>query len=407
MSIDSVLTLLNKKYPDTVYRLSDCEDRLRVRKFSTGSVALDLLLRGGFPFGRIVELYGPEGSFKSTLAMIAAKAFLSDPAFANVSPKNVYVVWTDLEKAMTYSWALSMGIPADRMLLFLPEKGEQVFDGLYAALTSDPDDHILWITDSIAELSKEGELENEMEDYTTVGAQAQLISSGIRRRILPALRKSWLRPGSGNTIMHINQARDRMATYGPVGGIDAPGGRHRRHANSVTVECRVVSTKNRKVQRNNIKFDETYAYELKWTIRKNKCGGPDAVSATTMFFSQKVTDADGIEREAGKFGNDSSLLDYAVYYGAVEISTGHVYSFKGNELGRGRGSALRAIQSDRSLAQDIYSTTLLLLQSGDLGFSPQKVAPHAPTSSAIKRSSARASKPAVSSPPRRAGRAAA
>lgn len=364
MSLSNVLAVLQKKYPGAVARLSDCEEKLRIVKFSTGSVVLDFLLRGGFPFSRIIELFGPQGTFKSTLALLAAKSYLEDPSLRKVPPENAFIVWVDLEGTMTYSWVKAHGIDPSRVIIFVPEKGEQVYDGLYAILTADPKDCILAVVDSLAELSKEGELAEDMDGYTTMGAQAALISTGIRRRLLPALRKHWL-SNSKNAILNVNQARDRMG-QGTHGGIQGPGGHHRLHSNSVAIECRIASVKTRKIQRHGIKQDETYAYELVWKVRKNKTGGPDNVAGSTMFFTRRIKDSEGVEREAGKFGNAESLLEYALFNEVITTTPGHQYFFNGTDLGKGRTSVLLALLSDHSLRDDVKAATMRKIQENDI-----------------------------------------
>ncbi len=364
MSLKAVLEKINKKYPGSVKLLSECESVLQVKKCRTGIAALDLALRGGVPLGRITEIFGVDGSTKTTAALHIVKNYLSCPVYKSVPKANVYCVWVDLERSLTPAYAKKIGVSLDRVILIQPTGGEMAFDAQYLALMGNEDDYVLWVTDTIAELAPEKEESETLDEYNLMAGQARLISSGLRRKVLPILRKSWLSDKPRATILHLNQARDKMSAVS-FGGVDSPGGRHRRHANSLLVEFRATGSIDKRIQRNNEKGMLTFGLEVRFRVLKNKCGGPAPTEAFSRYWMYTHRDKSGRKHIGGTFDNEGAVLSAALFHGAVSLEK-QSYVFKGKAFARGRDAAEAALAEDLSLQESIFQSTLDIMRREDL-----------------------------------------
>ena len=181
------------------------------------------------------------------------------------------------------------------------------------------------------------------------------------------LRREWLSDFPKKCILHINQARDRMSLGGPnIPGIVAPGGWHRKHANSVLVECRSTKTENKIIQRHGIKMPIDVSVGIKFRVLKNKVGGPAPTSGETIYFTRSYEDKKlNIKRHAGTFNNGDVLLDYGIFHGPID-KQGNTHMFNGTRLGTSRGEVITSILSDEILYQEIFTDVLRLMKKSDL-----------------------------------------
>jgi recombination protein RecA len=275
---------------------------------STGAMALDLALGvGGLPRGRVVEIYGPESSGKSTLALhVVAEAQRNGGSCAYV----------DAEHAMDPAYARAIGVDIDQLLISQPDTGEQALEITDMLLRSGAIDVI--VIDSVAALTPKAEIEGEMGD-THVGLQARLMSQALRK-ITATLNRS------NAVAIFINQLREKIGVmYGSPEV--TPGGRALKFYASVRLDIRRVES---------IKDGaELIGNRTKVKVVKNKCAPPFRVAEFDIMYGK------GISREG-------SLLDVAVELGVVKKS-GSWYTYNGEQLGQGRENAKAALSASTEL----------------------------------------------------------
>jgi recombination protein RecA len=271
---------------------------MQVEAISTGALSLDLALGiGGLPRGRIVELFGPESSGKSTLAMHVV---------AEAQRNGGICAYIDAEHAMDPVYARAIGVNVDDLLISQPDTGEQALEIADMLVRSGALDVI--VIDSVAALTPRAELEGEMGD-AHVGLQARLMSQALRK-LTATLSKS-------NTIaIFINQLREKVGVM--FGSPEVtPGGRALKFYSSVRLEIRRVES---------IKDGaEVVGNRTRVKVVKNKCAAPFKQCEFDIMYSK------GISREG-------SLLDVATDLGIIRKS-GAWYTYEGEQIGQGRENA--------------------------------------------------------------------
>jgi recombination protein RecA len=269
-----------------------------VEAISTGAMSLDIALGiGGLPRGRIVEIYGPESSGKSTLAMHVV---------AEAQRNGGICAYVDAEHAMDPVYAKALGVDIDEMLISQPDTGEQALEISEMLIRSGAIDVL--VIDSVAALTPRAEIEGEMGD-SHVGLQARLMSQALRK-LTGTLSKS-------RTIaIFINQLREKIGVvYGSPEV--TPGGRALKFYSSIRLEIRRVES---------IKDGaEMVGNRTKVKVVKNKCAPPFKVAEFDIMYGK------GISREG-------SVLDVAVDLGIVK-KAGAWYTYEGEQLGQGRENA--------------------------------------------------------------------
>ncbi len=271
---------------------------MQIEAIPTGALALDIALGiGGLPRGRVVEIFGPESSGKSTLAMHVV---------AEAQRNGGICAYVDAEHAMDPVYARAIGVNVDDLLISQPDTGEQALEIADMLIRSGALDVI--VVDSVAALTPRAEIEGDMGD-THVGLQARLMSQALRK-LTATLNKS-------DTIaIFINQLREKIGVmYGSPE--TTPGGRALKFYSSVRLDIRrIESIKN---------GAEVTGNRTRVKVVKNKCSPPFKQAEFDIMYGK------GISREG-------SLIDVAVDLGIVKKS-GAWYTYEGEQLGQGRENA--------------------------------------------------------------------
>jgi len=286
--------------------------KLDIEGITTGSLGLDIALGGkGFPRGRVVEVFGPEGSGKTTLCLTI---------IANAQKAGGSALFIDAEHAMDPSYAQKLGVNLDELLLNQPDSGEQALEIADMMVRSSSLDVI--VIDSVAALVPKAELEGEMGD-THVGLQARLMSQALRK-LTASVSKS------KTCLVFINQIREKIGVM--FGSPETtPGGRALKFYSSVRVDVRRIG---------HLKEGELeIGTRVKAHIVKNKIAPPFKKVEFDMLF------ASGISYEG-------DVLDLGEIHGVLERSGGW-YSYKGEKIDNGREKCRGVLKTKPALALKI------------------------------------------------------
>ena len=312
-ALERTLEFIEKQFgKGTIMRLSDEDVRLDVATIPTGSPALDLALGvGGIPRGRVVEVYGPEASGKTTLAlhMVAEAQKLGGVA-----------AFIDAEHALDPQYARSLGVDMENLLINQPDSGEQALDIVEALVRSSALDIV--VVDSVAALTPRVEIEGEMGDQT-IGLQARLMSRALRK-LAGSISKS------RTSVVFVNQVRMKIGVM--FGNPETtPGGRALKFYSSVRIELRRIAS---------IKEGgENVGNRCRVKVAKNKVAPPFRTAEIELLFRK------GISRE-------SDLLDLGAEYGVVDRS-GAWYSLGETRMGQGKENARRFLEDNPDMADEV------------------------------------------------------
>ncbi len=291
-----------------VMTLGDDEEPEPVATIPTGSLALDLATGvGGYPRGRVVEIYGPESSGKTTLAL---------HAIAEAQRGGGVAAFIDAEHALDVSYARAIGVATDKLLISQPDTGEQALDITETLVRSGAVD--LVVIDSVAALTPKAELEGEMGDSHMV-LQARLMSQALRKLTAAAYRAE-------TNLMFLNQLRQKIGvTFGSPE--TTTGGNALKFYASMRFDVRRIGQ---------VKLgDEPVGGRTRVKIAKNKCAPPFCEAEFEIRWGT------GIDRV-------SELLDLGLARGLVDRSGNHL-SFAGSPLGNGRERAREALAGSAEL----------------------------------------------------------
>lgn len=310
-ALDMALRQIEKQFgKGSIMKLGE-DSQSQVETISSGALALDIALGvGGFPRGRIIEVFGPESSGKTTVAL---------HAIAEVQKTGGQAAFIDAEHALDPVYATKLGVNISELLLSQPDTGEQALEIAEALVRSGAIDII--VIDSVAALVPKAEIEGEMGD-SHVGLQARLMSQALRK-LSGAIKKS-------NTIaVFINQIREKVGIM--FGNPETtPGGRALKFYSSVRLEVRRAET----IKQGN----EMIGNRTRIKVVKNKVAPPFKQADVDIMFGE------GISREG-------SVLDIGADLDIVKKS-GAWYSFEGERLGQGRENAKQFLKEN----PQIFST---------------------------------------------------
>ena len=311
-ALDAALAQIDKQYgKGSVMRLGD-EVRAPIETISTSSISMDAALGiGGFPRGRVVEIYGPESSGKTTVALHAV---------ANAQKNGGIAAFIDAEHALDPTYAEKLGVDTDSLLVSQPDTGEQALEIMDMLVSSGSLDVV--VIDSVAALVPRAEIEGEMGD-AHVGLQARLMSQ--------ALRKIAGRLGqTKTTAIFINQLREKVGVF--FGSPETTsGGKALKFYASVRVDVRRIETLK---EGTNAVGNRTRA-----KIVKNKMAPPFKQAEFDILYGE------GISREGG-------LIDVGVENGLIKKS-GAWFTYEGDQLGQGKEKARQFLKDNPDLADEI------------------------------------------------------
>ncbi|GAA1945720.1 recombinase RecA [Agromyces allii] len=333
-ALETALAQIDRQFgKGSVMRLGS-EDRAPVEVIPTGSIALDVALGvGGLPRGRIIEIYGPESSGKTTLTL---------HAIANAQRAGGIAAFVDAEHALDPEYAKKLGVDIDALLVSQPDTGEQALEIADMLVRSGSIDLI--VIDSVAALVPRAEIEGEMGD-SHVGLQARLMSQALRK-LTGGLNQT------NTTMIFINQLREKIGVFFGSPETTA-GGKALKFYASVRLDIRRIETLK----------DGTEAVGNRTRVKvvKNKMAPPFKQAEFDILYGV------GISREG-------SLIDYGVDQAIVKKS-GAWYTYDGDQLGQGKENARNFLLSNPDIAADIEKKILVKLGIGKAGAEAAAAAP--------------------------------
>jgi recombination protein RecA len=311
-ALDTALAQIDRQFgKGSVMRLGD-EVRAPTEVIPTGSVALDVALGiGGLPRGRVVEIYGPESSGKTTVALHAV---------ASAQKAGGVAAFIDAEHALDPEYAQKLGVDTDNLLVSQPDTGEQALEIADMLIRSGALDII--VIDSVAALVPRAEIEGEMGD-SHVGLQARLMSQALRK-ITGALSTS------KTTAIFINQLREKIGVM--FGSPETTsGGKALKFYASIRIDIRRIETLK--------DGTDPIGSRTRCKVVKNKMAPPFRQAEFDVLYGQ------GISREGG-------LIDMGVDHGFVRKS-GAWYTYEGDQLGQGKENARSFLRDNPDLANEL------------------------------------------------------
>ena len=322
-ALEAALAQIDKQYgKGSVMRLGD-EVRAPIEVIPTGSIALDLALGiGGLPRGRVVEIYGPESSGKTTVAL---------HAIANAQAGGGICAFIDAEHALDPDYAEKLGVDTDALLVSQPDNGEQALEIADMLVRSGA--LALIVIDSVAALTPRAEIEGEMGD-SHVGLQARLMSQALRK-MTGALS------GAGTTAIFINQLREKIGVM--FGSPETTtGGRALKFYSSIRLDVRRIETLK--------DGQEMVGNRTRVKVVKNKVAPPFKQAEFDILYGQ------GISREG-------SLIDLGVEVGIIR-KAGAWFTYDTDQLGQGRENARNYLRANPDLANELEKKIKELMNIG-------------------------------------------
>jgi recombination protein RecA len=312
-ALELALSQIEKQYgKGAIMKLGSAEAAANVPAISTGSLGLDVALGvGGFPRGRVIEIFGPEASGKTTLTL---------HGIAEVQKTGGVAAFVDAEHALDLGYARKLGVQTDDLLVSQPDTGEQALEIAETLVRSGAVDLI--VIDSVAALVPRAEIEGEMGD-AHMGLQARLMSQALRK-LTAAISKSQ------TTVIFINQIRMKLGVM--FGNPETTtGGNALKFYSSVRLDIRRIES---------IKEgQDVVGSRVRVKVVKNKMAPPFKQAEFDIMFAEGISKA-------------GELVDLGVDKRVVEKS-GAWYSFKGERLGQGREAVRDFLKANPSIAREI------------------------------------------------------
>lgn len=322
-ALEAALGQIDRQYgKGSIMRLGD-DNRPKVAVIPTGSVALDVALGiGGLPRGRVVEIYGPESSGKTTVALHAV---------ANAQRLGGIAAFIDAEHALDPVYAAKLGVDTDALLVSQPDTGEQALEITDMLIRSGAIDII--VIDSVAALVPKAEIEGDMGD-SHVGLQARLMSQALRK-LAGALSQT------GTTAIFINQLREKIGVFFGSPEVTT-GGKALKFYASVRLDIRRIETLK--------EGTDAVGNRTRVKVVKNKMAPPFKQAEFDIMYGI------GISREG-------SLIDMGVEHGFVRKS-GSWFTYESDQLGQGKENARKFLMDNPDLANEIERRILEKLNIG-------------------------------------------
>jgi recombination protein RecA len=331
-ALDAIMQKIEKDHgKGAIMRLGDATN-MRVETIPSGALPLDLALGGGLPKGRVIEVYGPESSGKTTLVL---------HAIAEVQKRGGIAAFVDAEHALDPTYAAAVGVDINNLLISQPDSGEmalEIVDNLVRSMAVD-----IIAIDSVAALVPRAEIEGEM-GASHVGLQARLMSQ--------ALRKITANVGRSNCIViFLNQLRQKIGvSYGSPEV--TTGGTALKFYASVRLDIRRIQTLK--------KGTEEYGIRAKVKVAKNKVAPPFRIAEFDIIFGKGISTV-------------GCLVDLAEEMSII-VRKGAWYSYQGDNIGQGRDNTIKYMEDKPEFAQDVERQVREKLSAG-VEVSATKVVP--------------------------------
>jgi recombination protein RecA len=316
-ALDIAISQIEKQFGKGAIMRLGADTIPEVPVISSGSIGLDLALGvGGYPRGRVVEIYGPESSGKTTLALTA---------IAEAQKAGGAAAFIDAEHALDVNYAAKLGVKIDDLLISQPDTGEQALEVTETLVRSGALDII--VIDSVAALVPKAEIEGEMGD-SLPGLQARLMSQALRK-LTATISKS------NTTVIFINQIRMKIGVM--FGNPETTtGGNALKFYSSVRLDIRRIE---------NIKSaQESIGSRVRVKVVKNKVAPPFKQAEFDIYFNEGIS-------------KTGELVDLGVSKGIIEKS-GAWYSYKGNRIGQGRENAKEYLKANPEVTKELESKIL-------------------------------------------------
>ncbi len=314
-ALSAALSQIERQFgKGSIMRMGDSKAVRNIEVVSTGSLGLDIALGvGGLPRGRVVEVYGPESSGKTTLTL---------QAIANAQRQGGTAAFVDAEHALDPLYAGKIGVDIDNLLVSQPDTGEQALEITDMLVRSSAVDMV--VVDSVAALTPKAEIEGEMGD-SHMGLQARLMSQALRKLTANIKRSNTL-------VIFINQIRMKIGVM--FGNPETTtGGNALKFYSSVRLDIRRIGAIK--------KGDEVVGSETRVKVVKNKVAPPFRTAEFDILYGE------GISREG-------ELIDIGVKEGLVN-KAGAWYSYNGDRIGQGKDNVRKHLQAHAEIAREIES----------------------------------------------------
>lgn len=317
--IQSVLEDIKSKFGDeSMMKLGDVK-KVNIKAYSTGSISLDRALGiGGMPQGRIIEIYGPESSGKTTICL---------QVIANAQKEGGVAAFIDTEHALDPEYAKKLKVNTDDLLISQPNTGEEALSIVEALVHSGNVDII--VLDSVAAIVPKAEIEGEMGD-SHVAIQARLMSQALRK--LTAISAK-----ANTTIIFTNQTRMKIGAMGYGSPVETPGGKALKFYASVRIEIkRVAQIK---------KGEEVIGARTKAKIVKNKVAAPFKVAEFDIMYNEGVS-------------IETDLINLALKVGLLKKKGTYIQDLEGNTIGQGLEAARKFLRDNPESMEKLYAEVL-------------------------------------------------